>query len=229
MPRAKLTLTLPKLTWPGAVTREHPEAVIRVLAAVSGDEGGTGLAEIRGPDIDTILEDMRAQETLTGVELLEQSEDRALVEFRTDMPLLLVVARESGLPLEMPFDIENGRATWELTVTRESLAALHDELESFGLKYDLGYLREDHEPAEPLLTDRQRWLLEEAVERGYYDTPRQCSLTDLAEAVGLAKSTVSETLHRAEERVVKEFAGSLEGSLAEPDAARTAADDTGDD
>jgi predicted DNA binding protein len=59
--------------------------------------------------------------------------------------------------------------------------------------------------APTLLTDQQRRLLVTAVELGYYDTPRECTLTELAEKVDLAKSTASVTLHRAEERVVKEF------------------------
>ncbi len=44
-----------------------------------------------------------------------------------------------------------------------------------------------------------------AVEEGYYDTARTCSLTELAGEVGIAKSTCSETLHRAEETVIKQF------------------------
>ncbi|MDZ7688314.1 MAG: helix-turn-helix domain-containing protein [Halobacteriales archaeon] len=55
------------------------------------------------------------------------------------------------------------------------------------------------------LTEKQRALVEKAVKMGYYDTPRRCSLTELAEECGIAKSTCSDTLHRAEERVLKEF------------------------
>jgi len=36
-------------------------------------------------------------------------------------------------------------------------------------------------------------------------TLRECTLTDLAKARGLAKSTCSETLHRAEGRVLRRF------------------------
>lgn len=57
------------------------------------------------------------------------------------------------------------------------------------------------------LTGTQYSLVVRAVELGYYDTPRECSLTDLAEAVGLAKSTVSETLHRAEGKLIKSVVG----------------------
>jgi predicted DNA binding protein len=50
-----------------------------------------------------------------------------------------------------------------------------------------------------------RYLLRTAVERGYYDTPRRCTLTELAEALDMAKSTCSETLHRAEGKITKQF------------------------
>jgi hypothetical protein len=46
---------------------------------------------------------------------------------------------------------------------------------------------------------------DEAIDRGYYDTPRQTTLVELADDVGIAKSTCSEILHRVEERVMKEY------------------------
>lgn len=48
-------------------------------------------------------------------------------------------------------------------------------------------------------------LLREAVERGYYDTPRRVTLVELAEELDIAKSTCSEILHRVEEQVLKRF------------------------
>lgn len=49
-----------------------------------------------------------------------------------------------------------------------------------------------------------------ATDRGYYDSPRGCSTADLAEAVGIAPSTASDILRRAERRVVEALlAGTL--------------------
>jgi hypothetical protein len=62
-----------------------------------------------------------------------------------------------------------------------------------------------------VLTDTQRDLLLRAIEEGYYDTPRSCSLTELAERLGKARSTVSESLHRAEGKALKEFAAERYG------------------
>lgn len=39
--------------------------------------------------------------------------------------------------------------------------------------------------------------------------PRRCTLTELAEAVDIAKSTCSETLQRVERTIVREFADDL--------------------
>ncbi|MGK2230049.1 MAG: putative DNA binding protein, partial [Methanobacteriota archaeon] len=47
-----------------------------------------------------------------------------------------------------------------------------------------------------------------AHELGYYDTPREISLSEVANEMDIAKSTCSEILHRAEGKVVSEF---LEG------------------
>jgi predicted DNA binding protein len=104
----------------------------------------------------------------------------------------------------MPFTIRDGQAEWELTAPQHRLSELGTQLEEFGIRFTVDEIRQQVEP-ERLLTDRQLGLLLAAVERGYYDTPRECSLTELAESEGLAKSTCSETLHRAEEKVVKEF------------------------
>jgi predicted DNA binding protein len=53
--------------------------------------------------------------------------------------------------------------------------------------------------------DRQLQLLTMAVERGCYDTLRECSLTELTNELGIAKSTCSEILHRVEGVVIIQF------------------------
>ncbi|MFT4922113.1 MAG: putative DNA binding protein [Haloarculaceae archaeon] len=209
MPRAKLRLTIPEEVWVGEATRRYPEAEIRILAALGDETEGVGLAEISAADPGAVLAEMETYEDVDGIELLKSTDSEVLVQFETTMPLLLLPARDSGVPLEMPFSIQDGTAVWEITAPSDRLSALGSQLEAFGISFTVEYVR-DRLDEEQLLTDRQQRIVSVAIEQGYYDTPRECSLTDLADHLDLAKSTLSETLHRAEEKMVKRFAENLD-------------------
>ncbi|MFB6071054.1 MAG: helix-turn-helix domain-containing protein [Halanaeroarchaeum sp.] len=204
MPRASLTVTVPDGVWIGRITREYPEARFRILSALPGDESGVGLVEVTATNLPAVIRAIDDAEEVEQLSLLKRHENTALVQFETTDPLLLFPIMGSGIPLEMPFDIVDGRANWDITTSQDRLSELGDQLEAFGIQFTVEEIRY-HLQTEQLLTDRQESLIERAIELGYYDTPRTCTLTELAEDVGLAKSTCSETLHRAEETIVKEF------------------------
>jgi len=209
MPRAKLTLTVPEEVWIGELTRRHPGTTIRVLAALSNEsDSGVGLAEVISPNLPAVLTEMSEYEDVTQIDLMQREGGEALLQFTTTMPLLLFPARDSGIPLEMPFEISDGQAVWEVTAPQERLSALGEQLELFDISFTVDYIQQ-HVAEEPLLTERQRRLVIEATDAGYYDTPRECSLTDVAEHLDIAKSTASETLHRAEEKIVKQYVDQL--------------------
>ncbi|MFC6873512.1 helix-turn-helix domain-containing protein [Halobellus marinus] len=56
---------------------------------------------------------------------------------------------------------------------------------------------------EAYLTDRQREVVETAVEMGYYDIPRRTSQEDIAAELDCAPSTVAEHLRKAEARTLQ--------------------------
>lgn len=208
MPEAKLQLELPDDLWIGELTRRYPEATFRILAALSDAENGTGLIEIRSDQYREILDEMAKYGDVPKVEVLNETDEQALVQFETTLPLLLLPARDSGIPLEMPFELSNGTAVWEVKTSSDRLSELSEQLDFFGISFTIDYLQYDV-TEKRLLTDSQEEAIAKAIEMGYYDTPRKCSLTELAEELGRAKSTVSETLHRAEEKIIKEVAGDL--------------------
>lgn len=214
MPQANITVTIPEGVWIGDISRRYPDASFRILAALSGDDAGVGLTEVTAVDVQDVVADLRASDSVTELEVLQQYEDTVLVQFETTMPLLLLPVQDSGVPLTMPFAIREGQAEWEITAPQHRLSELGEQLEEFGIPFTVNEVHQHIEP-EQLLTDQQLRLVHAAVDHGYYDTPRRCSLTELAEEVGLAKSTCSETLHRAEEQIVKQFVEDLDDTTVE--------------
>ncbi|WP_254839382.1 helix-turn-helix domain-containing protein [Natronomonas marina] len=204
MALAELDVRLPEGTWIHDVSTAHPEACFRVLAGMPDGDVGFALLSVTAPSLEPILEAMAAHEGLTDIESLRRDGDRALLRVETTAPLLLLSARAAGIPVEPPVEIRDGVACVAVRATRNRLSTLGEQLERFGLSYTVASVYDDVQ-AESLLSDRQADLLLAAVERGYYDTPRGCSLTELADEFGIAKSTCSETLHRAESRVVRQF------------------------
>ncbi|QFU84749.1 helix-turn-helix domain-containing protein [Natronorubrum aibiense] len=205
MPNAELTITVPDRVWIGELSRKYPDAVFEILTAFPKDMGGVALAEITHSDVGTVLQTMNGYDEVTNIDLLQQTSDNVLVQFETSSPLLLFPVREAGTPLELPFTVTDGTVDWEITATRERLSLLADQLREFGITFDVKSITHQVEMTQ-LLSVKQTELMERAIERGYYDTPRRVTLTELAEDVDIAKSTCSETLHRAEEKIIKQFA-----------------------
>jgi predicted DNA binding protein len=204
MPHAELTVTLPPAVWIGAISREFPDATFRVLSAVPREEDGFGLVEVRTDEPDAVVAWMEAADAVTAVEPIRRESDVVVVQFETSQPLLLASVQASGVPLSLPVEIQNGQARLELTASRDRIAALGEAFDDLGVTYSLDRLYESVEAAAPL-TEKQRETLLAALEQGYYDTPRDTTLSELADELGMANSTLSELLHRAEESVVKAF------------------------
>jgi predicted DNA binding protein len=204
MPHAELTVTLPPAVWIGAISREFPDATFRVLSAVPREEDGFGLVEVRTDEPDAVVAWMEAADAVTAVEPIRRESDVVVVQFETSQPLLLASVQASGVPLSLPVEIQNGQARLELTASRDRIAALGESFDDLGVTYSLDRLYESVEAAAPL-TEKQRETLLAALEQGYYDTPRDTTLSELADELEMANSTLSELLHRAEESVVKAF------------------------
>jgi len=204
MPYTKLTLTIPEGTWLGDLSRQFAGLRIRVLAAIANDEAGFFRVELLGEEVDAVIAELENIDSVVETTVFESAPKRRRVQVETSEPVLLFAMQDSGVPLKMPLEITDGELTFEATLSQCQLSKLSESLDRFEIRYHIDCIQQEHH-TEQLLTDRQKWLLHEAIDHGYYDTPRKISLVELSDTLGLAKSTCSETLHRAEGRVLKQF------------------------
>lgn len=98
---------------------------------------------------------------------------------------------------------------WRLELTfpdRESLSAFRSYCEDLGKELRLASVR-GHEYAlsgvDPNLSDAQRETLQLARDRGYFSIPREASLADLAEDLGVSQQAASERIRRGMDTLVE--------------------------
>jgi predicted DNA binding protein len=122
----------------------------------------------------------------------------------------LELQRESSLVVETPIQIRSGN---DLKVTfigtDETFSELYErteQMEHISIEIlEMGDYEADKTPFNRMFTSRQEEVLKSAVDLGYYREPRQASLEDIGEAVGISPGTVGEHLRKAEERVFSEL------------------------
>lgn len=166
-----------------------------------GQAGEREAGDLEVRDLESSLADL---EDVLEYEIRHAGPETMLFEVSTPRPPPHGAMAESGVVPEFPYRLQGGWLTGDLVATDERLAAFCDELGAAGIDYRVMRVTATPRP-DRLLTDRQREMLGVAVEAGYYDVPRECTLTDVAERLGVNKSVASRVLHRAESRIVTDF------------------------
>jgi len=119
---------------------------------------------------------------------------------------------ENGFIHSAPVRIEDGREEWQVCFAgdrSETSAALENVRESAGADVSVAAITTGTDPATSKreqrlddLTDAQREAFEHARQVGYYEWPRQTSTRDLADDLGISKTTLLEHLRKAEAKLL---------------------------
>ena len=199
--RARFRMTVSDDVWVGQVSRSFPDATLRLLTGVPRGERALELGEVRAESARPVADTIRDHPDIVAYDRVYASEERTIAQYETAEQSLYKFLWRSSLPPEFPVVVENGEVEFDLTATREQFEAFGAGLDEAGREYDL--LSVVHTEADgALLTDRQRECLTAVRRQGYFEVPRECTLAELADSLGVDKSTASETVRRATARVV---------------------------
>lgn len=101
-------------------------------------------------------------------------------------------------------DVTDDGATMSFVGPQDAIRGIVEAFSESGVSPTLEALGEYDGTDGPLeaLTQRQREVLETAYDLGYYEVPRAASATDIAAALDLDPSTVTEHLQRAERNLL---------------------------
>lgn len=190
----------------------HPESVFRVLGAWPDGEHLRLLVETTDIDSATLVETLAAVSTIQDFEMRHSDARTTLFEVSTLTPEPHGAMAESGVVPSFPLHLEDGWLVGGLVASHDQLSAFRDELDAADIEHRITQVSATAELSR-LLTERQQGVIDAAIAHGYYDTPRDGTLTELAETLHVNKSVVSRVLHRAEGRIITAYRSSPASQL----------------
>lgn len=205
MPRVQLKLNAAASEdWLASLSIEYPDAEFKVLASHPTNDGLLGIVEVTTLDTSDIIRDFKDAPEVYSYEVVHTDEQMVLIQYVVPMPGTYDALRVSGNLPRFPAIIRDGWLLSELTASQERLSEFTDVLAATGVPYQIVSLTQSYKSSE-LLTTRQWEFITEAFKHGYYETPRECTLTELAETFTVNKSAASGILRRAERQIIGEF------------------------
>jgi predicted DNA binding protein len=204
MIRARFRMELAEGLWISQTSTAFPSATFRLLTGVPKGGCALELGEVRAEadHLTEVTDAIRNHPDITAYEAVFAGDQRAVAQYEADEKSLYEFLWESSLPPEFPIVVEDGVMEFDITATQTQFDAFGQALDERDRGYDLLSVVHTDE-SDTLLTDRQRECLQAALRHGYFEVPRECTLAELADRLGVDKSTASETIRRGQTRLVK--------------------------
>lgn len=210
MVNARLEITPPETEWYVRLSTEHPEDTLTLLTIY--DEGSHlfGVFEAETADVAALSATLSGIETITEFEVLHTDDGAAVIEYRVTESVVYSTAVRSGTLPPASVTVRNGVMLAEIKIPHDRLSGVIAAIKAIGGSCELLSLSRT-DGIEGLLTAPQQRFVTTAMRHGYYDTPRRCTLTELASVLGVTPAAASTMAHRTEERIIKEFVQGTDG------------------
>lgn len=185
----------------GCVLQRDPSAIVELERVVPTGDATVPHVWIRGADVDEVGRLVAERPGVAAVELIDAVEDSLLlgVDWRPDAVPLLDVLSDCGCQL-LRFAGTGDHWTFEVrAVDRDDVAAVQRRCREQDVPITVTKLRALR-PAEAgtraAVTDKQLEALVYAFENGYFETPRQVTMAEIGDELGISEQAVGSRLRR---------------------------------
>ncbi|MFX1444148.1 MAG: helix-turn-helix domain-containing protein [Promethearchaeota archaeon] len=199
---ARVKIKFPEEIWISQIFKNYKDLQMEISHFLPYDienSIGNALIEIQHYKIDDILEEVKNHPSVLEFSLLEKEEHRVKFNVKTKDPYLLYGVIKCGVLVNFPVNVRDGHAYWRLIATRDRIDQLLTLFDEKHINYEL--LRIGNAPFE--ITDGKNKLsleesevLEQAINKGFFEVPRKISLEELANQLGKSKSALSVMLRK---------------------------------
>ena len=205
--KAVVRVEHPDIVLTKTVTHDRSSRVKSVSEAGTDPTSGKFFYHIESSDFSRFEDGLRRDNTIGGFErVIETRDEKAIYSFEyTDQAKVLspVISTANGVILDM----ENDRSAWIITVwmpERTDLVQLWDYAEQNHIEIELLRVNEYASlgSTDAGLTDSQREALLVAFEAGYFEEPRNVTLSEVAADLDISQPAASGLLRRGIKRLI---------------------------
>lgn len=195
----------------GSIFVGLPEATVHLERVVPGTDRVVPYFWVRGADRDSVLDQFAAHPGVRDIQAVDRVDGDHLLrcEWVPDQASVLdalvtadvVLLSAVGTADEWTFELRGE--------SRDAIAAFRAYCHDHGIPVELVGLHA-LQPVDgtDVLTDAQREALALAYDHGYFDSPRETTLAELADQLGITQQALGSRLQRATRRLVERALGS---------------------
>lgn len=202
------TFTVPSDQFPlGTVFDQLPNVTIRLERLIPARDVVIPYFWLRGTDVDDIESAFTAHPGVKDIRLVDSVEDEHLlrVEWATDHDDVLTIVAETGIPL---IEATGTDKQWTFEIRgddRSDIATFHQRCRELDIPLtltEMHALTPIETPTEAAITDSQQEALVLAYERGYFESPREVTLEDLGEELGISQQAVGSRIRGGTKQIL---------------------------
>ncbi len=192
----KIQIQLPKDIWIGKLSSQFPDCSFQLNYghAISKQERLIFIYLEKDSKLNQVYNFLNNHEDILDLEIIGNN---LKVHFKLDF---LSSIMHDKLTFIYPITVKNNIGYIELLSNPNKIKLISKFFPNLKILNILdNYSRKD------FLTTRQKEILDRAFILGYFNYPRKISLTDLAKELKISKSTLSENLRIAENKIISEY------------------------
>jgi len=199
---ARIKIKFPDKIWISELFKSFPDIRMEIQYFLPYDlenSIGNSIIELKHYDLKSIIELIRAHKSVLEFSILEQEDNRVKFNVKTYDPYLLYALIKCGVLVDFPVNVRQGNAYWRLIANRDRIDQLLTIFDDRKIDYELlriGNSPYNLEDEAHKLTLEESNVLNEAINLGFFEIPREISLEDLANHLGKSKSALSVMLRK---------------------------------